>query len=311
MDEQVRLTDLIPRRLVAFAVLFALGVGVIAGLEFLYAQMPRLGKFAADGKLVTIDLDGPGSLATWFSSTCLTLAGLIALLAYTVRRHRFDDYSGHYRIWFWAAACCFLLSFDATASLHQSFAQIMSVVTGTKIYGDGSLWWVIPYCFLFGAVGLRLLIDMSECWMSSLALVGAAASYAASAACKFGMAEWVPLSTLRLSEANLRQAMLENGARLLGDLLVLTAMGLHARYVILDSEGLISRRRSRSGRRWIWARRSRPAVVETDLGPRVVQVGRYGLHTGPGGNQRSRYRPWRASPDPACRRDSYGRPFDD
>jgi hypothetical protein len=37
--------------------------------------------------------------------------------------------------------------------------------------------------------------------------------------------------------------MLEEGAEMLGNLLLLAAMGLHARYVILDAEGLIRHKR--------------------------------------------------------------------
>ena len=37
----------------------------------------------------------------------LILAGLAAVLVYTVRRYKTDDYRGYYRIWLWAAMCWF------------------------------------------------------------------------------------------------------------------------------------------------------------------------------------------------------------
>jgi len=234
MDEQARLTDLVPRRLSVFALLFLLGLGIIAGLEALYAWMPQLVSYTNDGRVAAFDLDGEGSLSVWFSSTWLSLAGLLAIVVYTVRRWRLDDYQGHYRIWLWAATCWFMMSLDETASLHEGFKEMMALLTGTRLIGDGSLWWAAPYFFILSAVGSRLLIDMFECKLSSLAFVIGGACYAAAAAAQLN---------LLLPDGGAREVMLEEGLELLGDLLILTAMGLHARFVILDAEGLVRRRR--------------------------------------------------------------------
>ena len=229
MDQQARVTDLIPKRLSSFALLFLLGLSLIAGLVYLYSLMPRLAGYTHDGRVAAFDLDGEGSLAVWLSSTLLSLSGLVAILVYTVRRYRTDDYHGRYRVWLWAAMCWFVMSVDETGSVHEGFKEMMSVVTGTRIFGDGSIWWVIPYFFLLGAVGLRLLLDMRECWLSSSALVGAGAAYALSVIAQLG---WL------LGRGGAKEVMVEEGAELIGDLLILMAMGLHARFVILDAKGL-------------------------------------------------------------------------
>jgi uncharacterized membrane protein len=230
MDEQLRLTDLIPRRLITFVVLFVMGLLIVAGLEALYAWMPRLAELTTDGRVAAFDLDGEGSLAVWFSSTTLSLAALVAVIVYTVRRYKTDDYSGQYRVWLWAAMCWLLLSFDETASLHEGFKEMMAHLTGTRLFGDGSIWWVVPYAFLLGAVGMRLLLDMRPCRLSSTAFVGVAVCYVVAVAAQL---EWV------LSGTPARAIMLEEGAEMVGNLLLLLAMGLHARYVILDAEGLL------------------------------------------------------------------------
>jgi hypothetical protein len=234
MDEQPRLTDLVPRRLSVFVLVFLAGLAIVAGLEGLYAWMPQLAGATSDGRVAAFDLDGEGSLAVWFSSTTLSLAGLLAILVFTVRRHRTDDYSGRYRVWLWAAACWFLMSLDETASLHEGFKEMMVLVTGTRVFGDGSVWWVACYFFLLGAVGTRLLVDMRECWLSSAAFVGVAACYVVAVLAQLG---WV------LPESGARGVMLEEGAEMIGDLMLLLAMGLHARHVILDAEGLVAHRR--------------------------------------------------------------------
>ena len=96
-----------------------------------------------------------------------------------------------------------------------------------------SIWWVAPYFFLLGAVGSRLLIDMRECRLSSGALVGTALCYTVAVVAQL---QWI------LPQSGARGVMLEEGAEMAGNLLLLAAMGLHARYVIMDAEGLISSR---------------------------------------------------------------------
>jgi len=239
MDEQLRLTDLIPRRLPIFAILLVVGLAMVVGLEILYAWMPELSARTTDGRVAALDLDGEGSLAVWFSSFVLLLAAAMALVVYSVRRHRQDDYQGYYRIWLWAAACWMLMSIDETSSLHEGFKEMMVWVTGARVFGDGSIWWVAAYGFLLGAVGSRLLLDMRECRLSASALVTAAGCYVLAVVAQLG---WI------LPESGARGVMLEEGAEMIGNLMLLLAMGLHARYVILDAEGLLpERERTRVG----------------------------------------------------------------
>ena len=233
LDRQPRLTDLVPRNLAVFLMMFLIGLTIVAGLEVLYAWMPKVAALTTDGRVATFDLDGEGSLAVWFSSMTLALAGLAAILVFTIRRHKKDDYQGVYRIWLWAAACWILLSIDETASLHEGFKEMMTCVTGTRVLGDGSIWWVTAYVFLLGAVGTRLLIDMRHCRLSLAAMIATAVCYEVAVMTQLG---WV------LPESGARGVMLEEGAEMVGNLFLLLAMALHARYVILDAEGLLPER---------------------------------------------------------------------
>jgi len=231
MDDQLRLTDLIPRRLTTFILLFLGGVACVLGLEALYAWMPELMPLTHENSPVAaFDLDGEGSLAVWFSSVVLLLAGVAALIVYYVRRHKNDDYQGRYRIWLAAAACWVVMSIDETSSLHEGFKEMMTHITGTRLYGDGSLWWAVPYFFILGVVGSRLLVDMRKCILSSATLAMAAVCYIVAVAAQL---QWI------MPEMGAKGIMLEEGAEMIGNLFLLTAMGLHARYVILDAEGLL------------------------------------------------------------------------
>ena len=233
MDEQARLTDLVPQKLPKILALFIVGLLVVAGLEMLYAWMPELAPMTTDGRVAAFDLDGEGSLAVWFSSATFLLAAFTAVVVYTVRRHKTDDYHGHYRVWLWAAMCWLILSVDETASLHEGFKEMMTQVTGTRLLGDGSMWWVIAYFFLLGAVGTRLVVDMRSCRLSTASMGMVAVCYCLAILAQLG---WI------LPESGARGVMVEEGAEMTGNLFLLLAMVLHARYVVLDAEGLLPQR---------------------------------------------------------------------
>ncbi|MBN1590910.1 MAG: hypothetical protein JW888_15460 [Pirellulales bacterium] len=230
LDEQLRLTDLIPRRIGVFVLLFLVGTLVVAGLLTLHVWTARFGPMTTDGAVAAFDLDGEGTLAVWFSSTVLLLASLTAVVVYTIRRYKKNDYQGYYRVWLWAALCWGLLSLDETASLHEGFTGMMTYLTGTRLYGDGSAWWMIAYFFLLGGVGTRLALDMRECRRSFVAFLCVAACYGLAVIAQLG---WI------WETETARAIMLEEGAEMMGNLFLLLAMGLHARHVILDAEGLL------------------------------------------------------------------------
>lgn len=230
MIEQARVTDLVPARKITLAALFLLGLAVIAGLEWLYSWMPAVAAATTDGRVAAFDLDGEGSLAAWFSSVVLALAGLTALLVYSLRRHRLDDYHGRYLIWLWAAACWFVMSVDEAGSLHEGFKELMVYLTGKRLYGDGSLWWVMAYGCVLGLVGMLLLWDMRECRFAALSFVSCGLCYVAAVATQMG---------LILPDLGAKSVMFEEGCEMTGNLLLLLAMATQARYLIRDINGLV------------------------------------------------------------------------
>jgi hypothetical protein len=151
-------------------------------------------------------------------------------MVYAVRRHRTDDYQGRYRVWLWAAGCWLLLATDQAASLREAFRSVMIDMTGTPLLGDGSLWWVIVYVLIFGAVGSRLLLDMRPSRLSIAALLTAAVAEIVTMAGRLG---WIALGD------GVQDVMFLTGSEMAGNLMLLAAMALHARYVLLDAEGLL------------------------------------------------------------------------
>ncbi len=229
-----------PTRLLPIVAWFSVAFGCVAGLEALYAGMPQIASATGQRRIAAFDLAAQGSLATWFSSLLLLLATLAAILVYTIRRHKNDDYHGRYRIWIWAAFCWTLLSVDEVSNLHEAVRDLMVRFCGTPLLGDGSIWWLILGLFLFGSVGLRLLVNMRYCRASCAVLVLASLCYALAACCHFGLV---------VAGDGARQVMIAAGAKMAGHLLLLLAIALHGRHVILDAQGLISQRPPRLKRK--------------------------------------------------------------
>jgi hypothetical protein len=89
---------------------------------------------------------------------------------------------------------------------------------------------VVVYVLVFLAVGSRLLLDMRPSRLSIGALAASTVAYGLAMASHLG---WTPIGTAA------GEVMFRVGSEMAGHLMLLAAMGLHARYVILDAEGLV------------------------------------------------------------------------
>lgn len=229
LEQQLRVLDLVPRRILVLLPLALATAAAIAGVEFAYFFMlekvsdglPMIGAF---------DLATKGSLGGWFGSLLLLATSAMAVLVFMVRRHRIDDYQGRYRIWLWAAAACFLMAADQATNLRDGFRQLMVAWTTTPLMGDGSLWWVMVYVVATAAVGSRLLIDMRSSPFSVATLALAVLTHTAVVAACLG---WIPLPDGGCN------VMLRAGGEMTGNLLLLVAITVFARHVLLDAEGLL------------------------------------------------------------------------
>jgi hypothetical protein len=129
------------------------------------------------------------------------------------------------------------MSVDEGSSLHEGFKGLMVQVTGRHGFGDGSIWWIGAYLFVLGAVGTRLLLDMRECRSSTSALLAAAGCYLAAVATQLG---WL------VALGSTRAVMIEEGCELVGNLILLLAMSLHARHVLLSAQGLLPAKKAKA-----------------------------------------------------------------
>ena len=152
------------------------------------------------------------------------------MLCYSLRKHKIDDYPGRYRIWLWAAIGWIALSINTTAPLHGAYVDLMTHLTGWTAGPQGAYWWLTPVTILFGAIGVRVLLDVRRCRMAFVTLALAHSAWAAALAVHFG---WLPIPTWATS------TMIIVGAAMGGHVALLTGLALYARYVLLDVEGLV------------------------------------------------------------------------
>jgi hypothetical protein len=243
-DRQPRLVDLLPSRILTLAGWWLSGLVVIVGLEVAYLWQPALARLTSASQAAVIDLAGHDGLANWFSALLLGTTGLAAVLVYTLRRHRVDDYHGRYRVWLWAAALFCLLSIQQTTALAALGETLTAGLLARWGLADPTRVWQIFLLSLLGLFGLRMLVEMRR----SLA---AGAAWSAAALCAV-LAWCLWQSQLSLGSETLN-VMAAAGSQLLAHLLALTAIGLFARHVMLDAEGLIPvvrrRKLESSGRR--------------------------------------------------------------
>jgi hypothetical protein len=234
LDDHPRVIDFVPRKLYGYILLLLAGLGLVVGL---LAAAPGYDDWFPAAlrarPLRAFALGQPGSLSCWFSTLMLLASAVMALVVYSVRKFKADDYHGHYRVWLWAAFCWILMASDEAASLHDVIAEGLSAATGTRLTGDGSVWWLVPAAFVLGAIASRLLVDVWYCRLATCALVAAILGDVALATMRF---HWLP------TWGDARDVLLYHGVWMVANLLLLMATALFARHVLLDAEGRLPKR---------------------------------------------------------------------
>jgi len=237
MENPLPFIDLIPHRKRRLILFFMAAVVVVALLEALYLWSFEFKGLTTDGSVAALDLDSEGTLAVWFSSVTLLAAGGYAFIIYRLRceqlaRAEEEEEGGRADVasmpWLLAALCWTMMSLDETGSLHEGFKELMTRVTGTSLYGDGSLWWAIPYCLVLVGIGSRLLVDMWPRMMPTLTFLIAAGFYVLAVVAQLGMI---------LPTADPIAIMIEEGAEMLGNLAILATMLLQSRIVTMELGG--------------------------------------------------------------------------
>lgn len=234
LENQPRITDVIPKWDSTLGFWFLVGLGTVAGAIALNLYAEIWSRAMGEVSLTYLRFDSAWSLPAWLSTVWMLVAAVYAALIYHVRRYKVDDYRGSYTIWLWAAGLWAIASLDASGTLFPLWKGLLVQATGAALGGDGTLW---PWAIVGGVFALsagRLAIDVWRC-RSALMLLGAAT------ACFF-VAAAVALGALTSVADEALAKTIGGGAQLAGYFLLAFVHIVYARYVYLDAQGLISSR---------------------------------------------------------------------
>jgi hypothetical protein len=159
MESQHDLTNLIPKGLGAYWFLFLSGSLIIASLEFAYFKMPILAEQLGVNTIPPLDVSSRGSLLNWGFSVLLLITAVVSLINFQLGL-KYKDPKGRVNTWFWTAIILVFLSLDVQVAVRDTIRDLLTAASGTSLYRDGTIWWLILYSFFFGVLGTRILLDM-------------------------------------------------------------------------------------------------------------------------------------------------------
>ncbi len=224
-ENQPRLTDLIPLRLRTWLLLVLLAGSAVYGLH--------LGSMQGSEGASRLSLEGPGTLAAWFSSALLLVAAAGSGMVYMLRRHKVDDYRGHYRFWGWLAAWCVLASLETATGIHQSLQGAITTLP-IAISAEEFHWgWLIAISLGGLALGTRMTIEVRDSYWTNCFWVPTVAAYAVVMLLQFEIA-WVQ----SVLAAPLTSGML----LLIGHVTLAGTIWMEARQVFREAQGMVVRK---------------------------------------------------------------------
>ena len=237
-ENQPRLVDFVPIRALPFTLIVAMGLIVIATLLSAHAWLGRLSEFLPADSLAPLDLATEHSLATWFASLLLLSNMQLALLVYSVRKHRVDDYHARYRVWLAVAAASLVISVNLATGIERLFQVALApAARWCRVAEHYSFWCVLGVIATYLTV--RLVLETRRSSLTLGTLVFAAISLALPSLLR---------SSLISFELPAHAVMFRVGFQLLGYLLLLVGTMLFARHVLLDVEGKLPERKPKKAK---------------------------------------------------------------
>lgn len=164
-----------------------------------------------------------GSVLPVFNSVLLFVSGQLALLVFWARSQSQRDFQGRYEIWAWMAGACFLFAVGLATGVHTAWSETVGWLWKLQFWKKEVLCWLAPTIVVALAISKPLRVDFRSCRTTSILLHLTAACWAMAAALTFQPA--------LLTDANLA-AVVSASLLVAGNVLLLTGMLHHARYVI-------------------------------------------------------------------------------
>ena len=130
-------------------------------------------------------LERPDSFGTWLGTLLLAASSITALLVYQLRRHRADDYKGHYRLWRPTIVLLMIASIDSVVGLLDWSGSVLDATLGQRAALSGGDW--VRLLLAVGGVsfGLRMIVEVRRSPTAVIALAVALLAFVFPAAVRW------------------------------------------------------------------------------------------------------------------------------
>ncbi len=111
---------------------------------------------------VLLDASHPRGIAAWLSGQVWLLCLASTLLTFQLRRHKLDDYTGDYRLWFWLVSTCVVGSLDSTTRVIDIFGDALNRWSLLNLGWTGPAVVQATLATLIGMLGVRLCSELKS-----------------------------------------------------------------------------------------------------------------------------------------------------
>lgn len=229
-DNQPRMIDFVPLRPWSMTLTIALGGAIIALLLSAHAWRNNLSTYLSAEARIPFDLTNNRSLANWFASLILLANMQLALVIYSLRKHRVDDYHGRYRIWLWIAVVSLVASLELATDISQLCKAALLPIT--------------RLCGVPESIGLLAVVGLLVCYLTVRAVLETRRSLATLASVVLSGGLLSVAAAMGRQRFGIESAdvaiLVRSGMQLTGCLFLLLAAMFYSRHVMLDVEGKLA-----------------------------------------------------------------------
>lgn len=225
LDQLPLALDLLPSRGHPFG-MFLTGAAAISILVGLFLGLGAEHPSWTSQSLHAFTLDGPGNVASWFSTLVLTASGLCCIIVWWLEGLAEDEDLAPSKAWLLGALLCFVMGLDESVGLHSLLTGFLAAHADHWGRVPPQFVWMLLYGLALLAFGIRAVFAMASrrSILAILPLIGAAGAYLLSAA-----VQAVPQFPLPLFP---NRELWEEVPELAGHWLLLMALTCHAQRLL-------------------------------------------------------------------------------
>ncbi len=151
-------------------------------------------------------------------------------MVYLLRRHKVNDYRGHYRLWLWVSAWCLAASLETATEIHQALQAIVLALPFSLSAEELNWGWLIGVSLGGLVLAVRMSIEVRESYWTNCFWLPAVAAYSAVMLLAFDVS-WIH---------NVLPAPLTGGLLLVnGHTALVATVWMEARHVFRDAQGML------------------------------------------------------------------------